>query len=278
MPGIFRLWWVDEAIGPQRRKMSRRCFFIETINPDLDQLVLTGPTAHHIQSVLRMHAGDQLELRDGRGHGWNASIVEAKRGSVRVRLIAGQDLQNESPLQLTLAMAFARMDRMDLVIRQATELGIHCFVAYRSGRSQYGLSDEQAEKRRQRWLKIAREAMCQCGRMKAPEIHIVSDLQQFISEKAQNTAGAKSLRLLAVESGERKSLSDLRRSVPACNQLFAVIGPEGGWTEQEVDDFRADGYQAVHLGPRILRLETAAIAFITLAQLHWGDFSSFDKD
>jgi 16S rRNA (uracil1498-N3)-methyltransferase len=250
--------------------MSRRCFFVDTINPVGDQIIITGPTAHHIQTVLRMHAGDWLQLRDGRGHGWKASIVDAKRGSVRVRLIAGENLSNESPLRLTLAMAFARMDRMDLVIRQATELGIHCFVAYRSGRSQYGLADDQAEKRRQRWLKIAREAMCQCGRMKVPEIHIVSDLQQFIAEQTQEDAGAKSLRLLALEGEKKISINDLRQSFPECSELFAVIGPEG------VGDFRAAGYQPVRLGPRILRLETAAIAFITLAQIHWGDFSSLD--
>jgi 16S rRNA (uracil1498-N3)-methyltransferase len=179
-------------------------------------------------------------------------------------------------LQLTLAMAFARMDRMDVVIRQATELGIHCFVAYRSARSQYGLSDGQGEKRRERWLKIAREAMCQCGRMRVPEIHVVSDLQKFIAEKTQSTAAGKSLRLLALENEKQMSLNDLRRSFPQCNEVFAVIGPEGGWTAEEVHDFRESGYHAVRLGPRILRLETAAIAFVTLAQINWGDFSSPD--
>jgi len=254
--------------------MTRKCFFVDRVDPDDGEIVLTGQTARHVQSVLRLRSGDALELRDGCGNGWTGTIVGKEKDSVRVRLTDRQLLQTESPLQLTLAMAFARTDRMELVIRQATELGIHRFVAYRSKRSQYGLSDAQVEKRRRRWLTIAREAMCQCGRMKIPEIHIVPDLLNFVCKAANHGKAGKSLRLLALEGERRSGLADVWQSFPECAEVLAAVGPEGGWAAEEVRELLAADFHAVHLGPRILRLETAAIAFIALTQILWGDFRS----
>jgi len=235
---------------------------------------MTGATAHHMQDVLRLQSGDAIELRDGRGNGWTGSVVKNERGAVRIRLISYQVLPNESSLDLVLAMALARSDRMELVIRQATELGITRFVAYRSKRSQYSLSAAQMDKRRARWLKIAREAMCQCGRMKFPEIHVASDFSDFIRWTENHANQNETLRLVAMEDERQTSLADIQRSVPKCQQLVAVIGPEGGWTAEELKEFAAVGFRKVHLGPRILRLETAAIAFVTMAQNLWGDLSA----
>lgn len=254
--------------------MSRRCFYVEKVDPDDQYVILKGQTAHHVQSVLRLRSGDFLELRDGCGNGWTGTIVDKNKDTVRVRLSEQQLLQTESPLQLTLAMAFARTDRMELVIRQATELGIDRFVAYRSKRSQYGLSDAQVETRRQRWLKIAREAMCQCGRMKVPEINIVPDLLKFIAATPDVEKEGKPLRLLASEGEQQRSLADVWRSFPECAEVLAVIGPEGGWSAEEMQELLAADFHAVHLGPRILRLETAAVAFVALTQILWGDFRS----
>lgn len=257
--------------------MTRRSFFIEHLNRDEEHVTLTGQTAHHVQSVLRMQVGDFLELRDGRGAGRQGTIVANERGAVRVRLTDRQLPCRESHLHITLAMAFARSDRMDLVVRQATELGVDRFVAYRSVRSQYGLSDAQAGKRRERWLKIAREAMCQCGRMQVPDIVIAADLGEYVSALAEQRGKATSLKLVACEGEEDKSLADVWRVSPESDEVLAVIGPEGGWSPDELQRLLADGFQAAHLGPRILRLETAAITFVALLQLLWGDFRSRDS-
>jgi len=253
--------------------MTRRCFFIEAVEPDTDCVILTGQTAHHIMSVLRLGKGDPLELRDGRGSGWRGLIVGKEKASIRVQLTDRLPLHNESPLKVTLAMALARSDRMELVVRQATELGVHRFVAYRSKRSQYGLSDVQAGKRSDRWLKIAREAMCQCDRMKVPEIVFVPDLPKFAADQWEEKKEGKSLRLLASEGERRSTLRDVWRSFPECDEILVVVGPEGGWAEDEVQKFKANDFRTIHLGPRILRLETAAIAFVALVQMLWGDLS-----
>lgn len=253
--------------------MTRKCFFIEQLDDGQELVALTGATAHHLVSVLRVRSGDAVELRDGCGVGWYGEVVAVGHGQVQVRVTARQQLHNESPLQLTLALAFARADRMELVLRQATELGVKRFVAFRSGRSQYALSGPQLAKRQQRWLKIAREAMCQCGRMRLPEINVYSDLAEFISVADSNPREQwRCLKLLAQEREEETTLTSLQGRFGEVDELVAVVGPEGGWTEEEIGQFQSAGFHSIHLGPRVLRLETAAVAFATAAQLLWGDF------
>lgn len=255
--------------------MTRKCVFIEPLDDEQELVVLTGATAHHLQHVLRVRSGETVELRDGSGGGWCAEVVEVGRGSVQVRVTAPQAIPNESPLRLTLALAFARADRMDLVLRQATELGVQRFVAFRAGRSQYSLSGSQLAKRRQRWVKIAREAMCQCGRMKIPEIDIYSDLPEFLADLARSPhEPSRCLKLVAKERHEETTLTSLRGMFEEMDEIVAVIGPEGGWAGDEIGRFDATDFRAVRLGPRVLRLETAAVAFIAAVQLLWGDFGS----
>ena len=256
--------------------MTRRCFFVEQVDPDRQLVVITGAAAHHIQDVLRLHSGAEVELCDGRGNGWTGAVVKNEKGAVHIRLLSSKTLRNESPLDLILAMALARADRMELVVRQATELGVARVVAYPSSRSQYSLSPAQMEKRRERWLKIAREAICQCGRGKLPQVHIAVDFWDFLRWAEANVERDQALRLVAMEDARRISLGDIRRAFPACRQVLAVIGPEGGWSEEEWSAFSRAGFHQVHLGPRILRLETAAIALVTLAQHLWGDLAARD--
>jgi len=229
--------------------------------------------AHHVRKVLRLRPGDRIELRDGRGNGWSAVIEEIKGKGVRVAVGEKQFVLNESPLWLTLALAFSRSDRMELALRQATEMGVQRFVAFRAERSDYHLpGTPQIERRKERWLKIAREALCQCGRMKLPEICILSDTSELISGAASWAAAeGKGLKILAREEADRQSLFSLFEMHPACRQMLIVVGPEGGWSKGEAEQFVESGFYPVHLGPRTLRLETAAVALLAAAQLLWGD-------
>jgi 16S rRNA (uracil1498-N3)-methyltransferase len=239
--------------------MTRKCFLLEDPFSDSDLVTLTGPTAHHLSAVLRIKAGDQIELRDGSGGAWLALVTRLDGAGVEARLLARQRLESESPLILTVALAGARVDRMELVIRQATELGAQRLIMFRAARSQYGLVDGRAENRKRRWLKIAREALCQCGRVRVPEIVIVPDL------------GALLENLPAWHEERQQGLMSLWQRSPQCRDLILVIGPEGGFTELEVASFRQAQFNTVRMGPRILRFETAAVTLITSAQLLWGD-------
>jgi 16S rRNA (uracil1498-N3)-methyltransferase len=240
-----------------------------------DEVALTAEVAHHIRNVLRMKPGDGIELRDGQGNGWSAVIREMKGKEVRVAVGERQVLLNESPLQSTLALALSRSERMELVLRQATEMGVFRFAAFRAARSDYILSAAHRDKRKERWTKIAGEALCQCGRMRMPEIAVCEDTSDLISTSSGWEKGqGANLKVLAREDHEGRGLTSLHRVHPTCSQMLLVVGPEGGWCRDEAEEFAHAGFHVVHLGPRTLRLETAAIGLLAAAQLLWGDLGA----
>jgi 16S rRNA (uracil1498-N3)-methyltransferase len=252
--------------------MSRTCFYVGRVKEGVETLTIRGDAAHHMIRVLRLGVDDPVELRDGMGRGWSARIRGIARGAVDVQVIDEVTLNMESVTHLTLGMALARSDRMDLVIRQGTEIGVHQFDFFPSARSQYRLSGREIGKRQDRFTRIAQEAMCQCRRTVLPEIRIHQNLGEFLERVGDSgTPGKERLKVLALEGRMERSLMDIHRERPVCSEVVAAAGPEGGWTEGEVHSFKREGFLPVHLGPRILRIETATLAVMACAQLLWGD-------
>lgn len=254
--------------------MSRRCFFAQ-IEPGTDSVDLSPEDSHHLQHVLRLRSGEAIELRDGHGNAWTGEIASLGKRRASVRVLGRLDLSGCEPaLNIILALGLARSDTMDLVIRQATEMGVFRLAVFRADRSQYGLTGKNAEKKLDRWLKIAGEAMCQCGRTRIPQISVFEDLDRFLEafssgvEELQGTF----LKIVSREGEKDSSLDLLRRSRGHCENVIAAVGPEGGWDGSEIQKFMNADYHPVHLGPRILRFETAAVALVSLVQLLWGDF------
>lgn len=252
--------------------MTRRCFFVQRIDPGVGSIHLSLEASHHVENVLRRRVGDRIEIRDGFGNGWVGEISELKKGSVAVRLLAQQGLQvSESPVNIMLALGLARSEVMDLAVRQATENGVCRLIAFRAARSRYGLTGRQADKKIERWSKIAAEAMCQCGRGKMPEIALFPGLDEFLRSLTEKEMGDETLKIFAWERGMGACLSSFRESRPRCSHIVAAIGPEGGWEDSEASRLTGAGFASIHLGPRILRFETAAVALISSIQLLWGD-------
>ena len=191
----------------------------------------------------------------------------------RVRVIARLDGPAcESGLCVTLGVGIARPDTMDLIVRQATELGVEKLAVFRAARSQYGLSGGQSEKKKERWARIAGEAVCQCGRRVPPEIVLFEDLADFLASFEAEPAGG-SLRIFARErepGAGPKDLAERWKGADIC-RVTAALGPEGGWESQECSALVGAGFEPVSLGPRILRMETAVVALISSIQLLWGD-------
>lgn len=255
--------------------MKRRRFWVERIDAGVEHVTLTGRSAHHLVDVLRMRPGEEVELVDGRGSSWVARIESIGPQGVRVKWVAHGETPRESPLDLTLAMAFSRSEKMDQVVRQATELGVTRLIAFQAARSQYGLERVDRARKRERWQKIAREALCQCRRHKEPGWDFLaglSDLLHWADQWAASPDG--SLKIFGWEQENQKSLLDLRAGSPFCMRFLAVVGPEGGWSPEEAHRLGTAGFQGVHLGPRILRLETAAVALVASIQLLWGDLGT----
>jgi 16S rRNA (uracil1498-N3)-methyltransferase len=251
--------------------MTRTCFFVDDAGEAPHTLRLPAAAVHHLRHVLRAREGDPVEVRNGKGQAWLAEIVGLSGRDAAVRLRERLAERWESPLEITLALALGRSDRLEGVIRQATELGVRGVVAFPSARSQYRLDGKRAAARRERWLKIAREALCQCGRTLLPEIRVFSDWRSCAAEML-TAAGAcdEVLKLVAWEEERERGLLSVWREFVR-GSLILAIGPEGGFSGEEVRVFLQQGFRSVHLGPRTLRFETAAIGMIVACQLLWGD-------
>jgi len=206
-------------------------------------LLLDPRQARHAVRVLRLQPGDRFLAFDGAGSQWEAELVEVAPGRARVvRALPAASL----PYQLTLYQGVPKGDRMDLVVRMGTELGVASFVPVRTRRT-VATGD-----RSDRWRRVAAEAAKQCGRSTVPEVERVVDFPQAVERFR-----AHQLRLVLWEGGGRP-LADLVRESSACD-LALFVGPEGGFEAAEVARLEEVG-TLCSLGPLVLRTETAAVA------------------
>ncbi len=186
----------------------------------------------------------------------------------------------ESPLRLTLAQALAKGERFDFIIQKATELGVSRIMPLVTRYADVRLDDQQKANRVERWRRISLEAVKQCGRRRLVEITSPCTLREFIaaneaSPEASPGAGShiEPAKLLFSERGGI-AVTDALAGISKPCPIVALVGPEGGWSDDELDMLNAFGCQAVSLGPRVLRTETAAVVAITLIQNTTGDLST----
>lgn len=222
---------------------------------------LPDTTAHYISRVLRMQAGDALQLFDGSGQEFPGLIIEAGKKTVSVELESGQPGQPDSRLQVHLGQVLSRGERMDWAIQKATELGVTAITPLFSDRCEVRLNDERSQKRLEHWQQVAISACEQCGRSSVPVIHPPVALGQWLE--------AVEADLKLVLHPDAATLTS--HQPPA--RLALLIGPEGGLSDGEVSAAQAAGFHAACFGPRVLRTETAPVVALSLAQYLWGDFS-----
>lgn len=245
---------------------------LEAVKMDGECVTLRGGEAHHAVNVLRVRVGDVVEAGDGRGRVWKGIVTDMGEDGVRIRLTGEISTDIESRIEIMLALSLSRADRMELALRQATELGVTGFAGFRAARSQYGLPGDKANRRSERWERIVEQALCQCGRTVAPQLWILQNVADLLEHvRFLESERGEMFKVMALEGSGGVGLLSLWRSFPKCSRVFAVVGPEGGWERREVDQFIEAGFQPVSLGPRVLRLETSATAFLSSIQLLWGD-------
>ncbi|MGC8719333.1 MAG: RsmE family RNA methyltransferase [Thermodesulforhabdaceae bacterium] len=255
--------------------MTRRIFFLpRRLVEGKPEVILPEDISHQIVRVLRLSKGDTIELRDEDGRSWKAEIVELAKKGVRVSLTEEVFSETESPLDLILLLALARSDRVDLAIRQATELGVKKIFLFSSARSPYRIEKFRISDKVSRWGKIVKEAVCQCRRRVPPEIDYIGTTKEtleFVDMKVSSSE--KHLKIVASEylDDHTCDFGRLAEKVKAPETVLVAIGPEGGWTMEELDFFRHSGWHPVSCGPRILRYETAVVTALSLCQFLWGD-------
>jgi len=226
-------------------------------------LELPEPVARHAVRVLRMAPGASLVLFDGRGGEYTARIERIERDRVHVELGAWRDVEREAPLSVTLVQALQAGDKMDFTIQKAVELGIREIVPVESRRSVMRLAGERAAKRVAHWQGIAASACEQCGRNQVPMVAPLEKLENWLARPVR----PGTLRLMLAPDAEA-TLSALG---PATD-IQLLIGAEGGLDPLEMAAAQQAGFQAVRLGPRVLRTETAGLAALAALQTLWGDF------
>jgi len=242
--------------------MSTRLFVSGALSND-SELVLQDEQARYLGRVLRLRVGDPLQVFNADSGEWSATIERISKNSATLRVGSRTETATESPLKIHLVQGISRGERMGFVVQKATELGVKRITPVLSNHGVAKLDRQRAEKRRKHWQHIAESASEQSGRTHPPLIDTPLPLNSWLGA----TDSSDSTELILKPDATMALASIDAPAIKVC----LLIGPEGGFSEREYEDADVAGFQAVALGPRILRTETAALAAITIAQSCWGD-------
>jgi 16S rRNA (uracil1498-N3)-methyltransferase len=218
----------------------------------------------HAVRVLRMVEGDTAILFNGDGNDYFCELTLVKKSEVLAKVKATEEVNKESPLNITLLQGISSGDRMDYTIQKAVELGIKNIQPIATERSVVKLNQERAEKRVVHWQNVVISACEQSGRAVVPQVSRPLTLSQWLAENPYK----KQSRILLNPIGAER-LVELKKPT---GEIQLLIGAEGGLSPNEIEAAVANHFQSIILGPRILRTETAALTAITSMQILWGDF------
>ncbi|RUO40076.1 16S rRNA (uracil(1498)-N(3))-methyltransferase [Aliidiomarina taiwanensis] len=226
------------------------------------EVALTEDAANHVGRVLRLREGAPIDLFNGSNKVFHATIVTASKKNVLVKVQAETLDNRESPLAIHLAQGISRGERMDFVLQKSVELGVASITPLFTERCTVKLQGDRLTKRLEQWQRIVISACEQSGRNLVPEVRPAVTLAQWL---ALEPLGQR----LMLEPTAQQSLSGLT----AQDAFEVLIGPEGGFSAQEVSLCEQFKCQGIQMGPRILRTETAALTAITALQCQFGDLA-----
>ena len=228
----------------------------------------------HLVKVLRLRSGAVVEIFDGEGRRWSATLTGAERGSYQLQIGAALADEPEPRLQLTLLQGIARGEKMDWIVQKATELGVHAIQPLITEFSVVRVDARQSERKAGHWLAVARSACEQCGRSRVPVVSAPIELREFASAAPAQPDTQRWVLDPGANASLVQAADRLRGQDAIPRRLQIVVGPEGGLSATELQQLLALGATPLALGPRILRSETAAIAALALLQGLLGDLRS----
>jgi len=246
--------------------MSQNRLYIDQPIVADTELEITGDRAHYLGRVLRMRVDQPLIVFDGSGGEYPAHIASISKRSVRVSVGAYSDIDRESPLSIHLLQGLSRGDRMDTIVQKTTELGVAAITPLTTDFSVVKILGNRAQKKLSHWRGISISACEQCGRNVLPRIDEPTPFKEWLGVNVGDTRSRLILK------------PDVSQTLDTCTELSGticvLIGPEGGFSDVEYKLAEDLGFEAISLGPRILRTETAAIATVAGLQSLFGDSSS----
>lgn len=226
------------------------------------EIILCSDAFNHAIKVLRMEENDPLTLFNGDGHDYQAVITSVQKKNATVRITGRTEKNNESSIRIHLGQVLSRGDKMDFTVQKSVELGVNVITPLVSERCGVRLNDERSQKKQETLQKIVISACEQSGRAVIPEVRPLMSIEDFLNESTD----ADELKVTM------NPYADTRfRDLPQAGCYRLLVGPEGGFTDEEVELSRRAGYRDVLAGPRILRTETAALVALSIIQSCFGD-------
>jgi 16S rRNA (uracil1498-N3)-methyltransferase len=258
--------------------MTRRRFYARPHDINGSTAILSPPETHHLLHVLRLTPGDEVFVFDGDGNEYRCTFCRVTDNRAELEISYALDDEVESRLDLTLAPALAKGEKFDFIVQKATELGVNSIMPLMTRYADVRLDENQKISRTDRWRRISLESMKQCGRRRLVRITEPLSIYEFMSiiersGKPPSEEPPPSL-LLFSERGGVGVKEALLAAATGPRSVVALIGPEGGWSDDESEALNEYGCKPVTLGPRIMRTETAALVAIALIQHALGDLST----
>ncbi|UCD72229.1 MAG: 16S rRNA (uracil(1498)-N(3))-methyltransferase [Syntrophobacterales bacterium] len=245
--------------------MSR--FYVEAPHRMGDEIEISGAEAKHIQTVLRLREGDEIVLFDGKGMEYWGTIESQRLHRITVKIRKTGSPRRESPIEVILGQGILKGNKMDYVLQKTTEMGVSAIFPFVSSRTIPKLGGEGGERRWNRWKRIVLESAKQCGRTVPPRVEGIHNLGSILEWPFRGF-----VKLILWEK-EARSLKERVREIDKISGKFLfLVGPEGGFCEEEISVAEGKGFIPVGLGPRILRSETAGVAMLSILQYEFGDW------
>jgi 16S rRNA (uracil1498-N3)-methyltransferase len=240
-------------------------FFAPALDPGDEAVALPKDEAEHLTRVLRLTVGDTVSVFDGRGHEYLACIASARRREVSVRLMSRINPASELSVALTLAQAVLKADKMDDVIRDAVMLGVAAVQPLVTKRTEATVATLVRGARLDRWRRVALASVKQSRRAVLPEVRTPLTLESYLDEPEPDVA----LMLVEPSAGApARPLSSLRGLAPPTDAAL-LVGPEGGWAEDEWKTAEARSVRLITLGDRTLRADAVSVAALSVLQFLW---------
>jgi 16S rRNA (uracil1498-N3)-methyltransferase len=244
-----------------------RYFFADPSRISGSSAMLEGAEAAHVKNVMRLRRGDEIGLVDGTGYEYAAVIERIVAGQVELTITGRQEAPGRPPIQVHVAQGWLKEKKMDRSVRQLSELGVARWVPFICERAVARPEAGRAGFRQERWRRIAVESLKQCRRGNLMVIEPPCSFEQVL--KMGQTCD---LRIIFWERSTQPLVAPATQgAVGPRSSVMALVGPEGGFSEQEVRAAEAAGFIGASLGPRILRAETASVSACTIVQYVFGD-------
>ncbi|MBS3995554.1 MAG: 16S rRNA (uracil(1498)-N(3))-methyltransferase [Alkaliphilus sp.] len=245
-------------------------FFVDkqNIQEENDVIIITdSDDVKHIAKVLRLKEKDEIEICDGNNNEYIGEICYLDKSGIKLKILTKYKTLTESNVEVTLFQGIPKASKMDYIIQKCTEMGIHAIVPVITERTIVQIKDKKTEEKKvERWQKVAEEAAKQSKRGVIPRI-----LEPLSFNELLNSISDYDLMLVPYEKELKSSMRQAFKHKKLIKRIGIIVGPEGGFEENEIEAAKDCGAIPVTLGPRILRTETAGLISLSIVMYELGD-------